>query len=80
MTITVTQEHINKGKRGANCQFPVALAVNDLMRPTELVWVGYSKVKCGGREFKLPQDAIAFIRDFDDYRQVDPFSFELDIP
>ena len=39
--------------------------------------VGADMILCGTRAFTLPPKARAFIRDFDKYEAVQPFTFEL---
>lgn len=76
MKIKVTRKHIRKGKRGLSFRCPVALALKEKTKVEWMVGLRYanSRVKL----FDLPPVAVDFIRDFDDGKRVEPFSFELE--
>ena len=81
MTITVEQEHIDKGVMRECEQCAMALAITsatgcqahvrhyavDLVTEHGTVWC------------MLPKEAIGFIKKFDNKLHVEPFSFELDV-
>ena len=79
MTIHVTQLHIDTGVPDARCECPVALAIQDATGRCLEVHsdsVEYDLEK----SVRLPERAINFIKMFDDWEPVEPFSFELEIP
>lgn len=81
MIINVTQEHIDKGKRGRACGCPVALAVLELLNVKYgLVSVSpytlYIEIN-NYRPFRLPPEATRFVSLFDDGQEVSPFTFEV---
>jgi hypothetical protein len=88
MKITVTQEHIDRGKRGKCDSCPIALAILDDVSIDEAKVgaiiatisrkkpiISWSRVST--EDYYLPQSAIDFVRKFDDSSHVEPFSFEL---
>jgi hypothetical protein len=80
--IKVTQEHINKGRRRACRQCPVALAI---VEQTEFPnpWVGDTHVDLvtspESPSYKLPAEVQRFIDNFDNGKPVKPFAFNLKI-
>lgn len=84
--VEVTQEDIDNGKM-KSCDFcPVALAVNRVIRPQRdaqvyacIVIIRHEEGQRGGFP-SLPLAAQEFIENFDDERDVEPFSFALNIP
>lgn len=84
-TISVTAEHITKGKRQM-CEFcPVALAAIDAFPDLTRIVVGTTEMTItdgNGKltDIELPPSAIEFIEAFDDEQGVEPFTFELDYP
>jgi len=78
--ISVTQEHINYGRRGSCHDCPIALAVCAALR------AGRVRVTPGFIDYKryldipLPAEAQLFITRFDAEVSVKPFEFELEIP
>ena len=84
MTISVTQEDIDKGERGFCCWCPVALAIRRTLgdAPARSVEVHSSYVKVGGREIELADPASDFIFAYDRriWSRVRPFEFELTLP
>jgi hypothetical protein len=80
-TINVTQEHIDKGKKISCSNCPVALAIGERVT-TESVYVHPRFIYLGKlmTERDLPKEAQRFIRRFDGEKEVEPFSFDLDIP
>lgn len=87
LTVSVTQDDIQFGKKG-NCDWcPVAHAVR------RVVSEKYIKISVGkrwlvlwpndviiSREVELPEVAKTFIKEFDRGLPVSPFTFEIDIP
>jgi hypothetical protein len=82
MKISVTQKHINKGKRAYSDSCPIALAVREL---------GYPKWTVGSRyiyspfdvTIELPKSAQKFIKVFDrrgGRKLVKPFAFIARLP
>lgn len=89
MKISVTQRHINSGKPNKCGLCPVALAAKEQLLNTLAIEVGiysFHVLRTGSppREFHapLPQEAVEFIRLFDErgVSAVRPFSFDLNIP
>jgi len=87
VTIKVTQECIDKGKR-TNCEkCPVALAVRPLIKAPYFATVGGASVNIRlnatevEKSISLPYEAACFINDFDAMNKVPkPFEFQIDIP
>lgn len=92
MKLTVTQKHINKGKREKECFCPIAQALKEQLdipqdadfHSSEYVEVGdeYAFVYVNGREtrkYKLPKKASKFVVNFDDlgHKAVKPFTFTM---
>jgi hypothetical protein len=83
-TISVTAEHIAKGRPG-DCRFcPVALAVEDAFPGTNC-WVARDTLTLysnGRQRLRVPHPGtvLKFIRAFDSADPVEPFTFELDYP
>lgn len=79
MTITVTQEHIENGRRGHCWTCPVALAVHSAGYPD--AFIGPWTVRLNGFNdmmILMPLSAHNWISQFDRQIPVEPFSFELD--
>lgn len=78
MKIEVKQQHIDAGYKAGAFTCPIALAMNDATKskwcvgPWEAVHVPTDTVH------KLPPQAQKFVHDFDDRKDVSPFSFEFD--
>lgn len=75
LTIHVTQADIDLGQARDCYGCPIAIAVGRTVG--EEASVGADMILCGTRAFTLPPKARAFIRDFDKYEAVQPFTFEL---
>ena len=87
--ITVTAEHITRGRPGVGSGCAIALALLDAFPGATDTCVGdYAGVFYGGGDelddrdvwSLLPGEARHFVRDFDDGQPVEPFTFTLDIP
>lgn len=83
-TINVTREHIKEGERGVCNHCPVALAIESVCAPRTSVSVSNRAVVLIGAAATirktLPYEVQDFIKDFDTFEKVRPFSFDLDIP
>lgn len=80
MLVEVTLEDIRLGQK-QNCQHcPVARALWRAM-PIEgkFIFVGVWNVQLRDKEYPLPEVVSRFIRDFDSGKNVEPFSFELEL-
>ena len=83
MTITITQDHINRGVPcdGGSC--PIALALFDVYPHATTISVGldYAVVREDGiaRKFILTDEAEAFMASFDYREPVSPMSFDPEI-
>jgi len=82
--IKVTQEHIDSGITNSCYKCPIALAVNELVKPSGIL-VGASVNTLSIRYFKndklntflTPRSAQRFIKRFDRKLSVKPFNFYL---
>lgn len=81
-TITVTEEHIKKGKRQSCIECPIALAINDAAVFSTRAVVKHVSVREDNSllTIPLPRKATSFIYHFDAAEPVEPFSFHLNIP
>lgn len=79
ITINVTQEDINAGKRNACELCPVALSVKRMF-PKRTIYVDTRYIVIDLLGFVIPIEARDFITAFDAGRPVKPFSFPLEIP
>lgn len=85
MTIHVTPREIKKalrlvrigGKRQSLC-CPIALAVRRVIPGAAVGITGISLPD--GRRVPLPERAIAVVQDFDNDMEVQPFTFEIQLP
>ena len=82
--VSVTKEHIAQGKRENAGSCPIALAVKSLLpvKKTRQVRVYTDQLKLTRviRKSALPLEAKNFILKFDSGKDVEPFSFLVDIP
>jgi hypothetical protein len=87
-TIRVTEEHIRKG-RAKDCRAcPVALAIEDVVRPDLMVWVDSKSVElidpglveCNVFGARITDEVADRIQKFDFDGIMQPFAFDLDIP
>lgn len=80
MKITVTQQDINNAKDSAS-SCPIALATKRAINKRIDVYVERSRIEFEGKGFcyrtVLPSKATVFVKSFDEYRKVEPFSFEI---
>lgn len=77
-TITVAQQHINKGIRRYDCGCPIALAlIEQCMTPQVRVRGMFADI--AQHNVKLPKRAQKFICDFDNERPVKPFTFRVNL-
>lgn len=85
MKIKVTRKLINKsikklGGKYCNDEYcPIALAIKEKTHKKVSVENSYAYIgkRWENKEYKLPNQAKKFIRDFDKDKKVKPFSFEL---
>ncbi len=81
ITINVTQENIDLGKRNSCHEDPVALAITEALRKAGFVEfqvdvAGDIRVEYFGRKtYSLPAEADTFITNFDSGAEVQPLSF-----
>lgn len=81
ITITVTQDDIEKGE-ATNCHYcPIAIAAKRAFKAYSvscavrlLIYTDETSYK----KYKLPDEALNFIGDFDNGKGVEPFEFEID--
>jgi hypothetical protein len=82
ITVSVTQEDIDKGKPGEPCLCPVARAISRYYENRYLVAVNRSRIVLNDlfeHSARTPDDVQYFVSDFDAECKVEPFSFTLDI-
>lgn len=79
MKIDVTDLDILKGLCYHRTLCPVALAVKRVVG-TKNVAVGHAFIKINDKPVDLPSNVRVFIAKFDQQEEVDPFSFNLDLP
>jgi hypothetical protein len=84
--IEVTQEDIDKGVRGTTCLCPVALAIRRSLKVPLACHMNKS-IRITKPEYppevykaRSPVSVLDFVHGFDNYLEVKPFTFELDIP
>ena len=81
--IEVTQDDINNGKPHTCSSCPVALAISRTTNYKAEVGLYiitlFNSKGFSYRSIKIPADIRQFIKAFDSYMPVSPFSFELDI-
>jgi len=82
LTITVTAEDIRLGRPGDPYRCPITLAVlrHPSFKDKEVATSCYFLVTnfCG--VYRLPPEAISFIKAFDTAMKVKPLSFEIEVP
>jgi len=85
MLVQVTQDHIQRGKRGSTSGCPIALALCDMGH--ECVHTTYtyssmqkSSIDVNRRYYKMPRIASEFVCAFDRGDPVQPMKFILDVP
>ena len=83
MKIDINPTHIEKGERRICTACPISLATLEALPGGHIVRT-YSSWMEITREadqevdlYRLPFDAVEFVREFDDRKKVKPFSFEL---
>jgi hypothetical protein len=76
MLINVTQEHIDKGKRGSVIFCPVARAVREVFG--DGVVASGAGILIKGYHHHVPHIVQEFMQNFDTTKPVKPFSFELE--
>ena len=82
--IKVQKRHINGGERNNPWTCPIACAVKELVGAeyASMVSVSSQAIQFGAgvNGIELPQNAQAFIENFDEQQPVKPFRFTLDVP
>jgi hypothetical protein len=84
VTIEVTQEDIEKGQRKDGCNCPIAKAIKRAIPgccvsvATRWVVLSINGEFCG--DSFLPEKALKFIADFDNFNPISPFTFQLEVP
>lgn len=76
MKISVTQDHISRGKKDDCFQCPVALALRERIG-ISAVYGAYFRKSWDGSAIGLPKTATNFIYDFDAGEPVEPIEFEI---
>lgn len=77
MRITITKNHIKRGKRYRSEYCPIALGLKERFKKED-VRVQQYNAEIGIYYIPLSQRACKFIEDFDNKKKVKPFSFNLD--
>lgn len=77
MKITVTKLDIKKGVRASAVSCPIALAIKRQTKKRKKIYVAWDTLYYFEKEIPLPSHAIQFIRDFDKFHIVEPFSFTI---
>jgi hypothetical protein len=86
VTISVLQEHIDKGEKKSPCNCPIALAIKSQCRAISCIVSGDNEneflleSRHKWVQFKLADLGKQFILDFDSDRPVKPFDFSIFIP
>jgi hypothetical protein len=85
LKIQVTADDIAKGHVNDGCYCPIARACHRVFPSLPELVVGRWDVfadagDSDARIGQLPPEAVEFIEKFDQYRAVEPFEFELDVP
>jgi hypothetical protein len=84
ITVSVTEEDINKGIIGSSCSCPVALAIKkstNFHPSVDHYTAALLNPEDDGLTLcDLPHSVRCFIFAFDDHKPVRPFTFELEIP
>lgn len=84
--VKVEWKHIFGGQRRSACWCPVALAIQEQLKPVCVTYphvkVGQTKYRFGAvdDDFLLPDQVREFVAAFDGFVSVTPFEFELDVP
>lgn len=78
ITVYVTEECIELGKRGIGCQCPIALSLKKS---------GFSQASMGCRHLWIngipmipPSEVVDFVRNFDKGKLALPFNFQITVP
>ena len=77
MKVTVTQEDIDKGRPQVGHGCPIAIAVKRSNK-SNTVWIGRFTAFIGADCYPLPGTAMQFVKDFDNNKPVEPFTFEME--
>lgn len=77
MKIFVTSEHIKRGKRGSDCECPVAIALSEYFGKTSVSDLMLLILRTN-KVIKTPPIVVDFIAKFDDNEDVKPFEFDIE--
>jgi hypothetical protein len=79
-TINVTEDDIKNARRQSCTRCPIANAFRKLNVPFLGVWVNMIAFPYDSNrdDINLPEVAVKFINDFDNNKEVSPFSFEVE--
>lgn len=78
MTISVTQQHIDRGEALSCSRCPIALAISDCFLASCTV-LHHSVCITDLGYYSLPNECNDFITAFDNNQPVSPFTFELEL-
>lgn len=79
MRIHVTQEDIDKGERGVASECAIARALKRQIPFAVDVAVLPTSININETSYLMPKKAITFVKRFDSYLSVKPFSFDLPV-
>lgn len=82
MLVSTTDSHIKRGIKGSCCDCPVALAMKEsgLMSPSVSSRFLYFDWNGKRHVADTPEHVATWIYAFDNYKDVEPFGFELEAP
>ena len=81
MTINVTQEHIQQGKRFDRRHCPVAVAIRDVTDRDVMIYMGWIhfQLSIGWHSHQTHPDMVEIIYHYDVTGEMKPFAFDLEI-
>lgn len=87
INVDVTWDNIERGQLKHCLVCPIALAIYDALGMSyphndecSFLFVNHTNITLNNKHIDLPGVAIQFIRHFDRRMNVEPFSFELEVP
>lgn len=81
--VSVTKDHIKRGKKISTCNCPIALAIKDAFKVNSGVYAShenildYSKDRFNPIRYVTTKAMSNFMQTFDSGKKVNPFSFQL---